>query len=83
MTVNGKLISITTLCSAQLSSRHNTGEVDVWFVLLEKPDVVGPVFKPRPQLIMADAYALLHDVTHKHNLSVKLDLSPKKKMVSF
>lgn len=66
----------------QLSSRQATGEVDVWFVLLEKPDVTGPVLTPRPQLMMADAYKLLHDITHKHNVSVKLDLSPKKKLVS-
>ncbi|XP_047498521.1 uncharacterized protein LOC125045359 [Penaeus chinensis] len=63
-----------------LSSRQATGEVDVWFVLLEKPDVTGPVLTPRPQLMMADAYKLLHDITHKHNVSVKLDLSPKKKL---
>ena len=54
----------------------------MWFVLLEKPDVAGSVTKPRPQLMMADAYRLLHDVTNKHNLSVKLDLSANKKLVS-
>ncbi|XP_045594443.1 uncharacterized protein [Procambarus clarkii] len=63
-----------------LSSRQITGEVDVWFVLLEKPDVTGPVLTPRPQLMMADAYKLLHDIIQKHNVSVKLDLSPKKKL---
>ncbi|KAK4308747.1 hypothetical protein Pmani_019576 [Petrolisthes manimaculis] len=63
-----------------LSSRQSTDEVDVWFVLLEKPDVTGPVLTPRPQLMMADAYKLLHDITQKHNVSVKLELSPKKKL---
>ncbi|KAB7496189.1 hypothetical protein Anas_13914, partial [Armadillidium nasatum] len=63
-----------------LSSRPETGEVDVWFVLLEKPDLTGPVLTPRAQLLMADAYQLLHDITHKHNVSVKLDLSPSKKL---
>ncbi|KAG7157686.1 uncharacterized protein LOC121879753 [Homarus americanus] len=63
-----------------LSSRQAPGEVDVWFVLLEKPDVTGPVLTPRPQLMMADAYQLLHDITQKHNVSIKLDLSPKKKL---
>ncbi|CAL4115454.1 unnamed protein product, partial [Meganyctiphanes norvegica] len=63
-----------------LSSRVASEEVDVWFVLLEKPDVLGPVVTPRPQLLMADAYKLLHDITHKHNVSVKLDLSPSKKL---
>ncbi|KAK8405073.1 hypothetical protein O3P69_001565 [Scylla paramamosain] len=29
-----------------LSSRQSTGEVDVWFVLLEKPDVTGPYHHP-------------------------------------
>lgn len=54
----------------------------MWFVLLEKPDVTGPVSSPRPQLMMADAYKLLHDITLKHNVSVRLDVSPKKKLVS-
>ncbi|XP_076039502.1 uncharacterized protein LOC143024576 [Oratosquilla oratoria] len=63
-----------------LSSRADTGEVDVWFVLLEKPDITGVVLTPRPQLLMADAYKLLHDITHKHNVSVKLDVSPTKKV---
>ncbi|XP_071536579.1 uncharacterized protein [Panulirus ornatus] len=63
-----------------LSSRQATGEVDVWFVLLEKPDVTGPVATPRPQLMMADAYKLLHDITQKHNVSLRLDVSPKKKL---
>ena len=77
-------ISLFKLYLFQLSSRHTTGEVDVWFVLLEKPDIthVGPVMKPRPQQMMADAYKVLHEVTNKHNLSLKLDLAPNKKLVS-
>ncbi|KAF2363244.1 hypothetical protein FHG87_005992 [Trinorchestia longiramus] len=64
-----------------LSSRHVTNELDVWFVLLEKPDVVGHVLKPRPQLLMADAYKLLHDITANNKISIKLDLSPHKMLI--
>ncbi|XP_053655085.1 uncharacterized protein [Cherax quadricarinatus] len=63
-----------------LSSRQARGEVDTWFVLLEKPDVTGPVLTPRPQLMMADAYKILHNIIQKNNMTVKLDLSPKKKL---
>lgn len=67
----------------QLSNKPATGEVDVRFVLLEKPNLSGPVFSSRPQLLMADAYKTLHDNIFKHNASVKLDLSPTKKLVSY
>ncbi|XP_018017825.1 uncharacterized protein LOC108674397 [Hyalella azteca] len=69
-----------------LSSRPGAAELDVVFVLLEKPNVVDEarrarVLKLRPQLLMADAYKLLHDVNLKHNVSIKLDLSPHKKLI--
>ena len=55
----------------------------MWFVLLEKPDAKVHVSSPRPQLPMVDAYHLIHGITDKHNVSVKLDLSPTKKLVCF
>jgi len=78
--ITGSLIHFV---KSQLSSRHATGEVDVWFVLLERPNVKGSADKSRPQQTMADAYKVLHDVTNRHTrLSVKLDLAPNKKLVS-
>ncbi|KAF4521793.1 hypothetical protein B566_EDAN011378 [Ephemera danica] len=67
-------VSPLRVTQIQLSSDGSSGEVAVWFSLLEAPGLVGPVDQPRAQLSLADAFQLLRGIVQRHPVPVRLGL---------
>lgn len=62
--------------------KSQDNEVDVWFVLLERPDVIGKVSSSRQEMYMADAYRALYDIIENHEIIINVEATPKKRTVS-
>lgn len=59
--------------------KSQDNEVDVWFVLLERPDVIGKVSSSRQEMYMADAYRALYDIIENHEIIINVEATPKKR----
>ncbi|GAB6029220.1 hypothetical protein CHUAL_004988 [Chamberlinius hualienensis] len=55
-------------------------EVDVWFVLLERPDVIGNVQNPRVEICLNDAYRMLREIIDHHDATIDVELGVRKTM---